>query len=88
MPTRYTNPRDCRVCTMGQRLSTLGFAIFAVALMVARLDPMLSHLQRTGLAVCALLCAIAVFRNPISWVAGRVMPGHAGSRSGIRKGRS
>lgn len=84
MPTRYTNPRDCRVCTMGQRLSTLGFAIFAVALLVARLDPMLSPLQRTGLAICALLCAIAVFRNPISWVAARVLPSH----SATRKGRS
>nr|WP_111299269.1 hypothetical protein [Paracoccus saliphilus] len=80
MPTRYTNPRDCRVCTMGQRLSTLGFAIFAVALMVARLDPTLGPLQRTGLAVCALLCAVAVFRNPISWLAGRVMPSHAPTR--------
>lgn len=82
MPTRYTTPRDCRVCTIGQRLSTLGFAIFAVALMAARLDPTLGPLQRTGLAVCALLCALAVFRNPISWVAARVMPGHAAPRKG------
>ncbi|MGP9805039.1 hypothetical protein [Paracoccus sp. NSM] len=86
---RHDDP-PCRACQIGQRLSTLAFAIFAVALMLARLDPALSDWQRHGLTICAALCALAVIRNPLAWLAERLFSPRrrSGRRSGRRLGRS
>lgn len=85
---RHDDP-PCRACQIGQRLSTLAFAIFAVALMLARLDPALSDWQRHGLTLCAALCALAVIRNPLAWLAERLFSprGSRGRRIGRRMGR-
>lgn len=71
MPRHDAPP--CRACQTGRRLSTLAFAIVAVALMLARLDPSLSEGQRAGMTICAALCAMAVIRNPLAWAAERLL---------------
>lgn len=82
---RHDDP-PCRACQIGQRLSTLAFAIFAVALTLARLDPVLSDWQRHGLTLCAALCALAALRNPLAWLAERLLSPRRGS--GRHMGRS
>ena len=65
---------DCRVCAAGQRISTVVFAVFAVALAFAAMDPAETPLRQALLAGCAALSGVAVFRFPIARLAGWLMP--------------
>jgi hypothetical protein len=58
--------RPCTLCQQGQRLSTLTFAIFAVLLALAAMDPDETALRRGALALCAGLSGLAVFRFAVA----------------------
>jgi hypothetical protein len=74
----------CRLCAAGQRISTLTFAIFAVALAVAALNPEETPLRQGGLALCAALSGLAVFRFPVARLAAALRPRRATPRPAAR----
>lgn len=80
-------PQPCRLCQKGQRLATLTFALFAVLLGLAALDPADTLLRRSLFAVCAGLSALAVFRFVIAAIVARhlqpvvLIPGSHGTQT-------
>lgn len=64
-------PEPCRLCQQGRRITTLTFALFAVLLSLAALDPEKTLLYRSLMYVCAGLSGIAVFRFAIASVVAR-----------------
>lgn len=64
---------QCRACTLGQRLSTLTFAVFAVLLALASSDPDETPLRQGLLMACAALTGIAVFRFGVARLLARVL---------------
>lgn len=64
--------RPCTLCQQGQRLSTLTFAIFAVLLSLAAMDPAETDLRQSALAICAGLSWLAVFRFAIAGAVTRL----------------
>jgi hypothetical protein len=79
-----TSSPPCRLCAAGQRLSTLSFAIFAAALVMAAMDPDETPLRQAVLALCAALSGLAVFRFPIARLAGAMMTRPAPRRAATR----
>jgi hypothetical protein len=69
VPTDHKKP--CRICETGQRISTLTFAVFALALAVAATDPAESILRQIALILCAGLSGLAVFRFQIARIVAR-----------------
>lgn len=68
-----SRPAPCRACSIGQRLSTLSFAVFAVLLSLAANDPAETPTRAVVLALCAALSGIAVFRFGIAALVARVL---------------
>lgn len=67
----HPNP-PCRICTAGQRISTMVFAIFALALFLAASDPDETPLRQGLMLFCAALSGLAVLRFPIAHLVGRL----------------
>ena len=65
--------QPCRLCQNGQRISTLTFAIFAVLLSMAAMDPGETAGRSLLFAVCAMLSGLAVIRFQLAAMAGRVV---------------
>jgi VIT1/CCC1 family predicted Fe2+/Mn2+ transporter len=74
-----TKPHQpCRICQAGQRISTAVFAIFAVLLALAAMDPAETPLRQMALSLCASLSALAVLRFPIARLVSQLRPTRKG----------
>jgi len=78
-PFYHTQP-PCRICSAGQRISTVVFAAFAIALALAAMDPNETPLTQAVLWGCAGLSGLAVLRFPIARLVERLMAKTARAR--------